>query len=79
MNPNPATLLPLWHRALASEIGIAIRTNDRRWLQTALYEARSRANDPQLEKIMLVMPGKDLEGNPSQEVMMLKKQVELES
>lgn len=66
-----ALVLPLWYRALETEIGIGIRTDDRRALQTALYRARDEHNDPDLQRLIMFMPNND-------EVWLCKKEVELE-
>lgn len=48
--------LALWHRALEADIGVGVKTDDRRWLQNVLYEARKEANDPRLEGLVVMIP-----------------------
>lgn len=63
-------LLSLWYRALQAEIGIGIRTDDRRYLQSELYKARAASGDPELEKLVMMMPNNN-------EVWLCKRAVEL--
>lgn len=68
---RPSELLPLWYKALDEELGIAIKTDDRRHIVTVLYEARQREANPALEALMIAQP-------PGDEVWLVKKEVELE-
>lgn len=63
--------LALWERALASEIGIGIKTKDKRLLSNALYE--SRKGRPDLQSLILILPAKPLD-----EVWICHKQQKLE-
>jgi DNA-binding phage protein len=49
----------LWAAALKSEVGIAISTDDRSLLRHHLYKARSEANNPESEEIVMVLPQKE--------------------
>ena len=64
--------LALWTRASHAEIGIGIRTKDKRSLQNMLYAVRQEANDPSLANLVIVLPK-----TPEDEVWICRKQVEL--
>lgn len=66
-----AGFLALWNRALDVEFGIAIPTNNVRWLERNLYEARKTAGDPRLEGVMMMRPGNG-------EIWLCRKEVDLE-
>jgi hypothetical protein len=69
---DPAsTYLPYWHQALREEIGVLIECTERRLFVQRLYEARTAANDPRLEALMIFQPGEGM-------VFIAKKQVELD-
>lgn len=71
--PNYATtagFAELWRRALTVEFGIAIPTNNIRWLERSLYAARKAARDPGLEAVIMMKP-------KAGEIWLMKKDVEL--
>lgn len=72
--PSPATILSLWHRALAEEIGIAVSVpeKDRRWLLNSLYALRKESGDERLEALMIVVAWNN------KELWLIKKAVEME-
>lgn len=71
-NPTPAELLAYWYEALAApKPGIAIATNDRRWLSVNLWKARQLALDERLDALTLQQPGN------SNEVWICHKDVEM--
>lgn len=72
--PTPAQVLPIWYRALAAELAIAVATSDKDWLLALLYEARKQAEDPELERIMICKPAPPFEN----ELWLVKKEVELD-
>lgn len=49
-------LLDIWEAALNSDVGVAVPTDNRKLLQQHLYRARAEAQDPRLERIVIVMP-----------------------
>ena len=49
-------LVDLWLKALRSEFGLAIETDNRMLLRQHLYRARSEANRPELDSIVLMLP-----------------------
>lgn len=49
-------MLKLWQEALKEKIGICINTNDRKLMQQQLYRVRAEANDPELDKLTIVLP-----------------------
>lgn len=69
---TPDLCLALWNRALDSEIGLAIETDDKRGLINLMYKVRQDAKNPELEKLIMVMPGKY-----ENEIWLAKKAVEL--
>lgn len=72
MPRNPNIYIPLWERALESELGIAIRTNHPQLLRQELYRARESANRPEFAEVIIFLPvGKD-------EVFLCRKSVELD-
>lgn len=52
-------LCDLWQAALDAEYGICVETNDRGLLRQQLYRARAEANNPDFEKIEMVLPQKE--------------------
>lgn len=46
--PSPEALAPLWDRALESEIGIAVETNEPKRLRQELLNGRRVLNRPEL-------------------------------
>lgn len=72
---NPVThddCIALWHRASTSEIGIEIKTDDKRSLMNQLYEARKVSGG--FENVCIVQPG------PYPDALWLtRKTVELEA
>lgn len=51
------TLMAIWHRALAEEIGVAIvNPSDPRHFANALYAARDQANELALHQIIIFRP-----------------------
>lgn len=72
MPRNPNIYIPLWERALETEIGIAIRTNNPQILRQELYKAREAANNPLFEDVIMFLP-KDKD-----EVFLCRKSVELD-
>jgi len=44
-------LLELWYDALASDLGIVIKTNDPEALRQQLYKSRREAGDPNLDNL----------------------------
>lgn len=63
--------LPLWFNALDEEIGLLVRTNNRRGLTAILYEARQEAGSPELEELMLLQIAEDT-------IFIAKRSTELE-
>ena len=49
-------LLDLWNRALKSEVGISIQTDNRTLLRQHLYRARADSGDPKLDDLVMIMP-----------------------
>ena len=45
-----------WLAALASDVGIAIPTDNRALLRQHLYKARGEMKDPRLDEITMIMP-----------------------
>ena len=64
-------LSTLWYRALASEIGISITTNERKLMVKYLYATREELGDPNLMDLTIQQPGK------SDEVWICHKAVEI--
>ena len=64
--------LPLLVNALDEEIGLLIRTNDRKKLTAILYEARAEAQMPELEELMLLQIAEDT-------IFIAKKSTEVEA
>lgn len=54
--PDEINLLDLWLLALKSEVGIYIRTNDRRLLQAQLYRVRQNEGTAEMQDISIVYP-----------------------
>ena len=52
-------LLDLWYRALESEVGVAIPTDNRALLRQHLYRARADSGDPRLDDLVIIMPEKE--------------------
>lgn len=74
---TPEIALALWRRALTEEFGLAIpllnpSTAMLRKAQKIMYDARKQAKDPELERLMLVLP------NGGKEFWLVKKEVELD-
>lgn len=44
-------MLELWYDALASDLGIVIKTNDPEALRQQLYKSRREAGDPNLDNL----------------------------
>lgn len=63
--------LSLWVNALDEEIGLFVRTDDRRKLTAILYEARQEAQMPELEELMLLQIAEDT-------IFIAKRSTELE-
>jgi len=75
--PHPSTWLPLWHRALDVEIGIAFRiTGVRRdYFRATLLEARKGSGDPRLRDLIMFLPAAPFDN----EIWICKKEVELDA
>lgn len=69
---SPEIALSLWHRALNEEIGIAVETPNVRFLQNLLWEVRKNAEEPELDKLLVMLP------NTPNTIFICKKQVELD-
>jgi DNA-binding phage protein len=54
-------LIDLWQAALDAETGIAIPTDNRGLLRQHLYRARAEANNPEFERIVMIMPENETE------------------
>lgn len=65
--------LALWERAAKAEIGIGIKTKDKRSLQNMLYNVRNEVQDPTIADLVLVLPK-----TPEDEVWIMRKQVTME-
>jgi len=65
--PWQPSLIDLWIGALAAEVGISVKTNDRRLLQSQLYRERQANGTKEMENVAICIP--DLEG----ELWMVKK------
>jgi hypothetical protein len=67
-----STWLPLFHRALDEEIGIAFTVSGctREYFRKELYEARDDAKDPQLQELIIFLPNNG-------EIWICKKSVEM--
>lgn len=67
--------LPLLHRALTEEIGIAFAVSGcpRETFRNSLYEARKAAEDPRLDELIIFAPA----GDHSDELWICKKSVEM--
>lgn len=72
MPRNPNLYIPLWERALETEIGIAISTNQPQLLRQELYRAREVSNRPEFAEVIMFLP-KDKD-----EVFLCRKGVELD-
>lgn len=72
MPRNPNLYIPLWERALETEIGIAISTNQPQLLRQELYRAREASNRPEFAEVIMFLP-KDKD-----EVFLCRKGVELD-
>lgn len=74
--PSPLTWLPLWHRALEVEIGIAFTISGwrREYFRAQLFEARKAAQDPRLEALITFAPAAPFDN----EIWICKKEVSLE-
>lgn len=70
---TPPTGLALWERALASEFGIALKTNNKRTLSNALYTIRAEAKRPDLADLVITLPKR-----PEDEIWICHKEVKLE-
>jgi 5'-3' exonuclease len=68
--------LPLLHRALSEEIGIAFAISGmpRETFRNQLYEARKASQDPRLDALIIFAPA----GDHSDELWICKKEVEME-
>ena len=77
--PSPLKWLPLWTRALDPnvEIGIAFRITGvrRESFRDTLYKARTAANDPALETLIMFLPAAPY----ADEIWICKKAVELDA
>ena len=75
--PAPATWLPLWHRALETEIGIAfiITGITREYFRNTLNEARKQDGDPALRDLVMFLPAAPFDN----EIWICKKQVSLDA
>ena len=51
-----AAALELWSAALAEEVGIAVKTDNRRALSNQLYFARQRSGNPAFANISIHLP-----------------------
>lgn len=51
--------LQFWYQALAADHGLAVATTDRNAMRQKLYSARAAANDPDLDKLSLVLSPTD--------------------
>lgn len=71
---TPTTALAIWSRAAAAEIGVGIKTNDKRSLQNMLYTVRQNSGDASLDNLVIVLPKE-----PEDEVWIVKRQVEMPS
>ena len=69
---TPEVALALWRQALATEIGLAIATDDTRWLERRLYSSRQEAAEPELWKLIMVKPPN------GRELWLVKKAVEMD-
>lgn len=74
--PSPIIWLPLFERALETEIGIGFKVSGvaRTYFRNTLYECRKLAADPRLDDIVMFLPG----GDHQDEIWLCKKQVSLE-
>ena len=72
MPRNPNIYIPLWERALESELGIAIATNQPQLLRQELYAARKAAANPAFDEVIIFLP-KDKD-----EVFLCRKSVEID-
>lgn len=74
--PSALTWLPLFHRTLDEEIGIAfiITGVPREQFRARLYECRRLARDPRLDELILFAPNAPHDN----EIWICKKAVELE-
>ena len=62
--------LEYFHRALKEEIGVALRTDNKRGLKAKLYAVREAAGDPALDEIIIFDPDGD-------EIWLCKKSTEM--
>ena len=72
MPRNHNVYIPLWERALESELGIAIATNQPQLLRQELYAARKVAANPAFDEVIMFLP-KDKD-----EVFLCRKSVEID-
>jgi hypothetical protein len=54
-------LIDLWQAALDDEVGIAVPTDNRALLRQHLYRARAEANNPEFERIVIILPENETE------------------
>jgi hypothetical protein len=77
--PSPIVWLPLWERALDSdvEIGIGFKLSGctREYFKAELYHCRKMAADPRLNDLCIMTPG----GEVADEIWICKKTVEIEA
>lgn len=72
MPRNPSIYIPLWERALESEIGIAVVCNKPQLLKVELYRARELAQRPEFDDIIMFLPAS------GEEVFLCRKTVEID-
>ena len=74
--PSPLTWLPLFERALATEIGIAFTISGvrREYFRNTLYEARKASGDPRFQNLIMFMPAAPFDN----QIWICNKEVELE-
>lgn len=74
--PSPLTWLPLWERALETEIGIAFTVSgmDRVNFKVELYQARKLSGNPELHNLIMFIPAAPHDN----EIWICKKEVELD-
>lgn len=71
MKPTPRVYLPLLDRALESEIGITVETNEPKLLRHEILAAKRDADDPRYDELITFLPA------DRNEVFICRKSAEL--
>lgn len=69
---EPVSLIKMWYDALATKVGIRIKTPDPGQLKAALYKARAKLGDPALKELTIYVS----RSNPQEEIWIVQKGAE---